>query len=145
MLYIGVAADLASRITQHKNGKGSQFCRRYGLDRLVLAEHHADIRDPIAREKAMKALEARLEDRTDRGGQPGMARFVSASRGTLSDPSIGAMRRLRLRWDDDLYSSPLAGEVSSEFAFRRFRFTTRSERVVEKLPIPTSWRRKIQK
>ena len=55
MLYIGVAADLASRITQHKNGKGSQFCRRYGLDRLVLAEHHGDIRDPIAREKAMKA------------------------------------------------------------------------------------------
>lgn len=54
-LYTGVAADLAARVTQHKNGEGSKFCRRYGLDMLVLAEHHADIRDAIAREKAIKA------------------------------------------------------------------------------------------
>lgn len=55
VLYIGVTTDLAARITQHKNGGGSGFCRRYGLDKLVLAEQHADIRDAIAREKAMKA------------------------------------------------------------------------------------------
>ncbi len=55
VLYIGVSADLAARVTQHKQGKGSAFCRRYGLDRLVHAEHYAEITDAIAREKAMKA------------------------------------------------------------------------------------------
>ncbi len=55
VLYIGVTADLAARIDQHKSGKGSQFCRRYGRDQLVLTERHDDIRDAIVREKAMKA------------------------------------------------------------------------------------------
>ena len=55
VLYIGVTADLPARISQHKQGKGSAFCRRYGLNRLVYAEPHAEIADAIAREKAMKA------------------------------------------------------------------------------------------
>ena len=55
VLYIGVTADLPARIMQHKQGKGSTFCRRYGLDRLVYAEAHAEITDAIAREKAIKA------------------------------------------------------------------------------------------
>ena len=55
VLYIGVTADLPVRIVQHREGKGSAFCRRYGLDRLVYAEPHEDIHDAITREKAMKA------------------------------------------------------------------------------------------
>ena len=55
VLYIGVTADLPARILQHRQGKGSAFCRRYGLDRLVYAEPHADIAAAIARERAMKA------------------------------------------------------------------------------------------
>ncbi|MEL7518040.1 MAG: GIY-YIG nuclease family protein [Pseudomonadota bacterium] len=55
VLYIGVTADLPARTLQHKQGKGSAFCRRYGLDRLVYAEPHVEIADAIAREKAMKA------------------------------------------------------------------------------------------
>jgi putative endonuclease len=55
VLYIGVTADLSARITQHRSGKGSAFCRRYGLNRLVYAEQHSTIEDAIAREKAMKA------------------------------------------------------------------------------------------
>lgn len=55
VLYIGVTADLPARIAQHRQGKGSAFCRRYGLDRLVHAEPHTEIVDAIAREKAMKA------------------------------------------------------------------------------------------
>jgi putative endonuclease len=54
-LYIGVTSDLAARVYQHRMGQGSAFCRRYGLDRLVYAEHHGRIGDAIAREKAMKA------------------------------------------------------------------------------------------
>ncbi len=55
VLYTGVTADLAARVAQHKNGEGSKFCRRYGLNMLVLAEHHDDIREAIAREKTIKA------------------------------------------------------------------------------------------
>lgn len=55
VLYVGVTADLASRVMQHRNGMGSAFCRKYNLTCLVLAEQHEDIRDAIAREKALKA------------------------------------------------------------------------------------------
>ena len=55
VLHIGVTTDLPARVLQHRLGKGSDFCRRYGLDRLVYAEPHAEIADAIAREKAMKA------------------------------------------------------------------------------------------
>ena len=55
VLYIGVTATLPQRVWQHRNGKGSAFCRRYKLTRLVYAEQHDSIQDAIAREKAMKA------------------------------------------------------------------------------------------
>ena len=52
-IYTGVTADLPARIYQHRtNPQG--FVGRYGLTRLVLAEWHDDIRDAIAREKALK-------------------------------------------------------------------------------------------
>ena len=54
-LYIGVTSDLAARAWQHRNGKGSDFCKKNGLTRLVYAEPHDRIEDAIAREKAMKA------------------------------------------------------------------------------------------
>ena len=53
--YIGVTADLAARVHQHRTGSGSWFCRRYGLNRLVHAEEFEDIEDAISREKALKA------------------------------------------------------------------------------------------
>jgi putative endonuclease len=53
--YVGVAADLARRMAQHRDGSGSAFCKRYNLTRLVLAEPHDSILDAIAREKALKA------------------------------------------------------------------------------------------
>jgi putative endonuclease len=54
-LYVGVTSDIAARATQHRNGEGSDFCRRYGLRRLVYAEPHATIHEAIAREKQIKA------------------------------------------------------------------------------------------
>lgn len=50
-MYVGVTSDLAARITQHRDGSGSDFCKRYGLDRLVWAERSATIEDCIAHEK----------------------------------------------------------------------------------------------
>ena len=54
-LYIGVTADIAARATQHREGRGSEFCKRYGLDRLVYVEHRDRIEDAIWREKMLKA------------------------------------------------------------------------------------------
>jgi putative endonuclease len=55
VLYVGVTANLAARVEQHRNGTGSAFCKRYNLTRLVLAEPHDEILSAIAREKALKA------------------------------------------------------------------------------------------
>jgi putative endonuclease len=53
-LYIGVTKDLGERITQHKNGQGSAFCRRYGVNMLVWYERHDLVSDAIQRETSLK-------------------------------------------------------------------------------------------
>ena len=53
-MYVGVTARLPARTMQHRSGKGSDFCRRYGLIRLVWAEHGASIESCIAHEKRIK-------------------------------------------------------------------------------------------
>ena len=53
-LYIGVTADLLTRIDLHRRGVGSAFCREYRLTRLVHVEILDRIDDAIAREKALK-------------------------------------------------------------------------------------------
>ena len=53
-IYVGVTADLAQRIFQHREGTGSRFCARYGLHRLVWAEHGDSIEGCIAHEKRLK-------------------------------------------------------------------------------------------
>lgn len=55
VLYTGVTAGLAPRVQAHREGRGSAFCRRYGLKILVYAEQHDDIVSAIEREKAIKA------------------------------------------------------------------------------------------
>ena len=54
VLYIGVTADIVRRIWQHRNGLGSAFVRKYGLDRLMRVEPFPSIEDAIAREKQLK-------------------------------------------------------------------------------------------
>ena len=54
ILYIGVTSDIGERITAHREGRGSAFCRKWGLKRLVLVEPHPTIGEAIAREKALK-------------------------------------------------------------------------------------------
>jgi putative endonuclease len=53
-IYTGVTADLPFRISQHREGRGSAFCRKYDLKRLVYMEWHDEIEDAIRREKAIK-------------------------------------------------------------------------------------------
>ncbi len=54
-LYIGVTADLARRVTEHRTGQVAGFTTRYGLTRLVYAEQHTTLPAAIQREKAIKA------------------------------------------------------------------------------------------
>ena len=53
-IYVGVSSDLAARIYQHRNGVGSDFCARYGLNRLVWADQGNSIEDCIQHEKRIK-------------------------------------------------------------------------------------------
>ncbi|KRE12889.1 excinuclease ABC subunit C [Bosea sp. Root483D1] len=52
-LYVGVTKSLSKRIEEHRDGRGSEFARRYGV-RLVYAEPFADPVEAIAHEKRMK-------------------------------------------------------------------------------------------
>jgi putative endonuclease len=53
-IYIGVTSDIAARVWAHKERRGSKFCAKYGITRLVHAEPAPTIEEAIAREKAMK-------------------------------------------------------------------------------------------
>ena len=53
-LYIGVTTDLVRRVFEHRNGFVPGFTSAYGVGRLVYFEMFCDVRDAIAREKAMK-------------------------------------------------------------------------------------------
>lgn len=53
-IYVGVTADPAARMMTHRSGDGSQFVRRYNLNRLVHVERFEEITDAIKREKQLK-------------------------------------------------------------------------------------------
>ena len=53
-MYVGMTADISKRIHQHRTGMGSDFCHRYGLDRLVWAVQGDTIEDCISQEKRIK-------------------------------------------------------------------------------------------
>ncbi|WP_340139843.1 GIY-YIG nuclease family protein [Christiangramia echinicola] len=54
VIYIGVTGDLNKRITEHKNGKGSDFTKKYNLTDLLYFEEFTDINQAISREKQLK-------------------------------------------------------------------------------------------
>jgi putative endonuclease len=53
-LYIGVTNDIARRVWEHRQGRGSRFVQKYRVRRLVYVEIHDDIERAIQREKTMK-------------------------------------------------------------------------------------------
>jgi putative endonuclease len=53
-LYIGVTNDIARRAYEHREGVGSDFCRKYRVHRLVRLELFEDISNAIRREKRLK-------------------------------------------------------------------------------------------
>ena len=55
VLYVGVTADLAARVVQHREGRGGEFTSKYRCILLVYVEQFPAIEEAIAREKAIKA------------------------------------------------------------------------------------------
>jgi putative endonuclease len=53
-LYVGVTSDISRRVFEHREGVGSAFCRKYGVNRLVHSEPFEDISNAIRREKRLK-------------------------------------------------------------------------------------------
>jgi putative endonuclease len=53
-LYIGVTNSLQKRLEEHRNGKGSEFVKAYGVHRLVYVESYERPDEAIAREKQLK-------------------------------------------------------------------------------------------
>ncbi len=54
VLYIGVTAELARRVSEHKLLQGRSFTARYNLDKLVWYEPHNHIELAIQRETSLK-------------------------------------------------------------------------------------------
>jgi putative endonuclease len=53
-LYVGVTADLLNRMQEHAQGQGSQFVKKYGVNRLVYFEEYPLYADAIRRETNLK-------------------------------------------------------------------------------------------
>jgi putative endonuclease len=53
-LYLGVTSNLGERVAQHKEGRGSDFVKRYKVTMLVWYEEWALIADAIQRETSLK-------------------------------------------------------------------------------------------
>jgi putative endonuclease len=53
-LYIGVTGDLHKRVTDHRDGRGSEFTRKYNVTRLVHVEWYSSTREAIQREKRLR-------------------------------------------------------------------------------------------
>jgi putative endonuclease len=64
-LYVGATVDLARRAREHREGVADGFTKRYGLRRLVYAEHHTNILSAKLTSDEHKALAARLESSPD--------------------------------------------------------------------------------
>ena len=53
-LYTGMTNDLERRVAEHREGQGSTFTRKYGINQVVYFEQYARVEDAIDREKEIK-------------------------------------------------------------------------------------------
>jgi putative endonuclease len=54
VLYVGVTSNLVNRIYQHKQGRGSNFTKKYRVMDLMYYEVHQNMYQAIQREKTIK-------------------------------------------------------------------------------------------
>lgn len=53
-IYIGTAADLRTRIEQHRTFRGQSYANRYGIKTLVYFEMHETTAQALEREQRLK-------------------------------------------------------------------------------------------
>jgi predicted GIY-YIG superfamily endonuclease len=68
-LYVGVTADLARRVHQHKTKQAIGFTRKHDVSMLVYYEVFDD-------REMSEGMEAFVETANDRENEPGMAGFI---------------------------------------------------------------------
>jgi putative endonuclease len=52
--YIGMTTNLEKRMTEHSDGIGSKFTKKYNIKNLIYFEKFSDINQAIEREKQLK-------------------------------------------------------------------------------------------
>jgi putative endonuclease len=82
-LYVGVTADLITRVVQHMDGEIAGFSATHGLKRLVWFEPHDTIVGAIQREKALKKYKREWKINLIEDDK-------SAMGGSASGPFVGA-------------------------------------------------------
>ena len=101
-LYAGVTNDLYRRVTEHREGRGSKFTRRYKVSKLMWFQEFGWVDDAIQREKSIKnwprAWKINLIERTNPDWHdlfPAMQKYEP--KGPLSGASLtmgpGQLRR----------------------------------------------------
>ena len=75
-MYIGVTNDLGRRVAEHRAGKGSEFCRKYKVTRLVYAEEFEQVEEAIAREKQLKGWKRIRKNELVRAANPQWANLM---------------------------------------------------------------------
>jgi putative endonuclease len=84
-LYVGVTDNLARRVWEHREG-WSRDLPRYGLKRLVYAEHHGDIRLARQREQNIKHYPRAWKALIGRISPTGLGDFVDGRAGAGPGP-----------------------------------------------------------
>ena len=69
-MYIGVTNDIGRRVFEHRNGMGSEFAKKYRVNRLVYVEEYEDPSDAIAREKQLKGWKRIRKNELVRAANP---------------------------------------------------------------------------
>ena len=73
--YIGVTNNLERRMYEHRNKMVDGFTKRYNLTKLVYFEETFDVTSAIEREKQLKKLASRLENKINKRFQSGVEGF----------------------------------------------------------------------
>ncbi len=53
-LYTGATTDMARRLREHRQGKGGNFTRAFGAEKIVYSEGHLDKSGALKREAELK-------------------------------------------------------------------------------------------
>jgi putative endonuclease len=84
-LYIGVTADLARRVAEHRGGAGGSFTKRYRVRCLVYAEAFDYVVDALRREKQLKGWTRQRKIALIETANPGWSDLADLP---LPDPSL---------------------------------------------------------